>query len=128
MSEQGYIVKTPQGGFRTFTLEQLNEAQYFAVENNVEVEDYTAPEPGVFVPQQVTPRQMRVALIMSGISIASIEAMIDALEEPQKSIVRTTWEYSTAFERDNEILNQMASMLGLSQPQVDDLFLLARTL
>lgn len=76
----------------------------------------------------VTPRQIRVALIMSGISIASIEAMIDALEEPQKSIVRATWEYSTIFERDNEILNQMAPLIGLSQSQVDDLFILAKTL
>lgn len=128
MSEQGYIVKTPQGGTRTFKLAELSEAQLFASENNTEVESYTTPDPEIYVPQEVTPRQMRVALIMSGISTANIEAMISALPEPDQSIVRTTWEYSTAFERENPILNSMASNLGLTQSDVDDLFILAATL
>lgn len=82
----------------------------------------------IFVPESVTPRQMRVALIVSGISLETIEAVIESLPEPDKSITRVTWEYSTAFERDNPILNAMAPALGLNQEQLDQLFILANTL
>jgi len=80
------------------------------------------------IPQSVTPRQFRVALIMSNISMQSIEDMIAALPEPDQSIVRTTWEYSTVFERDNTILNNMAANMGLTQQEVDNLFILAEDL
>jgi len=82
----------------------------------------------VIIPQSVTPRQFRVALIMSNISMQSIEDMIAALPEPDQSIVRTTWEYSTVFERDNTILNNMAANMGLTQQEVDNLFILAEDL
>lgn len=80
------------------------------------------------VPLVVTPRQMRIALVMSGISIETVEAMIDSLPEPQKSITRITWEYSTEFQRTNPLLVQMAPALGLTEAQVDQMFKLAITL
>lgn len=76
----------------------------------------------------VTPRQMRIALVMSGISLSTIESVIDSLPEPDKSVTRITWEYSVEFQRNNPLLNAMAPALGLSQTQVDDLFALASTL
>jgi hypothetical protein len=76
----------------------------------------------------VTPRQIRIALVMSGFSIATIEAAIDSLPEPNKSIAKITWEYSVEFQRNNPLLNSMAPMLGLTESQVDGLFALASTL
>lgn len=76
----------------------------------------------------VTPRQMRIALVLSGISISSIESIIDSLPEPDKSITKITWEYSTAFERTNPVLNAMAPMIGMTSSQLDSLFNLAATL
>ena len=99
-----------------------------SIPEGIAFESFNVADVNISAHTSVTPRQMRVALIMSGISIASIEAMIDALEEPQKSVVKTTWEYSTVFERENEMLNQMAPLLNLTQSQVDNLFLLAGTL
>ena len=78
--------------------------------------------------KSVTPRQMRIALVSSGVAIETIEGMIDALEEPAKSVTKITWEYSTLFERDNATLNAMAPLLGLTSTDVDNLFLLASTL
>lgn len=78
--------------------------------------------------QAVTPRQMRIALIMAGINLSVIESMIEALPEPDKSITRITWEYSVEFQRNNPLLNAMAPALGLTQEQVDNLFQLASTL
>jgi len=80
------------------------------------------------VPQTVTPRQFRLALLMSGISLSTIEAMIDSLPEPDKSITRITWEYSIEFQRNNPLLNAMAPNLGFTQQQIDELFQLASTL
>lgn len=80
------------------------------------------------VPQIVSPRQIRLALVTSGISIDTVESFIDSLPDPDKSITRVTWEYSKEFHRTNPILNSLAPALGLSSSQVDDLFKLAATL
>lgn len=82
----------------------------------------------VEVPRSATPRQMRTALVMSGIPLANIEAMLDSLEEPNKSIAKIAWEYSTEFLRDNELMDQLYPNLGLSSEDVDNLFSLAVTL
>lgn len=76
----------------------------------------------------VTPRQMRIALVMSGISLSTIDVMIDTLPEPNKSVAKITWEYSVEFQRNNAILTSMAPALGLTSEQVDQLFALAATL
>lgn len=78
--------------------------------------------------QTVSPRQMRVALITNGISLQDIEDVLNSLTEPQQSIARVTWEYSIEFNRNNPILTGLAPMLGLTEQQVDDLFILASTL
>lgn len=76
----------------------------------------------------VSPRQMRIALVLSGIQISTIESMIDALPEPDKTVTRITWEYSVEFQRNNPLLNAMAPALGLTSQQIDELFQLALTL
>lgn len=116
-----YRYPTQSGFIETLSLGDIPEGLSY---ETIEFDD----SPVIEVPQEVTPRQMRVALIVSGTSIASIETMIAALPEPDQSIVRTTWEYSTAFERENPILNSMAGGLGLTQTDVDNLFILADTL
>lgn len=80
------------------------------------------------VPLTVTPRQIRVALILSGISLDLIEQTINSLEEPNRSIVRVTWEYSVEFQRNNPFIVSMAPLLNLTESQVDQLFILASTL
>ena len=78
--------------------------------------------------QAVTPRQMRIALVRSGISLDTIESVINDLPEPTKTVTRVTWEYSVEFQRNNPLLNTMAPILGLSKQQIDNLFILASTL
>lgn len=78
--------------------------------------------------QSVTPRQMRVALVMSGVNLDIIESVINSLPEPNKTITRVTWEYSVEFQRNNPLLIAMAPVLGLTPKQIDDLFILANKL
>ena len=73
----------------------------------------------------VTPRQMRQALILSGVSMQMIEDALGALPEPSKSLALTEWEYSIAFKRQNPLVRTVGVMLGWTSDQLDDLWIMA---
>lgn len=75
----------------------------------------------------VTPRQMKQALVIMGV-YDSIKPALDALPEPTKTLATIEWEYSLAFQRHRPIVNQIAAMLGWTQEQVDQLWKFALTL
>lgn len=76
----------------------------------------------------VTPRQIRQALILSNVSLSTIDTAIDNLEEPQRSLARVEWEYSTSFDRNRYLVSVIAQILGWTEQQLDDLWLLAASL
>lgn len=76
----------------------------------------------------VTPRQIRQALILSGISLEQIETALDSLPEPTRSLAKIEWEYSIAFKRDRPLVIQVGQMLGWTSEQLDDLWKFANTL
>ena len=76
----------------------------------------------------VTPRQLRLAIIMSGLSIAQIDAAIAVLPEPNKSIASTEWEYSLSFERNHPLVDEIGAILGKTSEEIDAVWLLAETL
>lgn len=88
---------------------------------------YAAVPPAPIIPD-VTPRQFRQALIISGIPLSAIEAAINSQAEPTKSLAMVEWEYSIAFKRDNPLVNQMAPSLGFTSEMLDNLWLLAASL
>lgn len=96
--------------------------------NKLDSNEPVLPPPQNTVPLSVTPRQIRTALVLSGISLSSIEAIIDSLPSPNKDIALIAWEYSVEFQRNNPLINQLAPLLGLSSKQIDDIFILASTL
>ena len=85
---------------------------------------------GVLMPdiQNVTPRQIRQALILSGISIEMIDGALDSLPEPTRSLAKAEWEYSIAFERNRPLVKSVAIMLGWNDEQLDNLWILAKSL
>jgi hypothetical protein len=76
----------------------------------------------------VTPRQFRQALIISGISMQAIEDLINSQPEPLRSLAMVEWEYSTAFVRSNQMVNQLAPAIGFTPAMLDQLWILAGTL
>lgn len=84
----------------------------------------------VVVPSYVTPRQIRIALIMSGNQsiLDSIPTVIASLPEPNRSIATITWEYSNEVFRNNPLLNLLAPALGVTSEDLDNLFILAKTI
>ena len=79
------------------------------------------------VPAAVTMRQARLALLGAGL-LDDVDAAIDALPSPQKEAARIEWEYSQEVQRHNGFVSALAPALGLTQEQVDALFLQAATL
>lgn len=77
----------------------------------------------------VTPRQIRQAIVLSGLAtIAEVEAALNALPEPMKTLATIEWEYSTSFQRHRPLVVQTVAMLGLTSEQADNLWLLAASL
>lgn len=75
------------------------------------------------VPASVTARQIRLWLVSHGVSMAAVEAAIDAIPDAtQREMVRVEWEYAPYVERGHPMLGPLASALGLSEAQVDAAF------
>jgi hypothetical protein len=78
-------------------------------------------------PQIVTMRQARLALLGAG-KLSLVEAAIDALPEPPKTAAKIEWEYSQEVHRNKPFVQMLAQGLGLSQVELDQLFIAAATL
>jgi hypothetical protein len=78
--------------------------------------------------QDVSPRQIRTALVLSGISLEQVETALNSLPEPQKSLAKIEWEYSVAFKRSRPLVSSVGQMLGWTDQQLDNLWKFAITL
>lgn len=76
----------------------------------------------------VTPKQLRLALIASGISLESIDTIISSMPEEDRLPAQISWDHAIAFERGNPLVLGVAALLGLNTSQLDDLWALALTL
>lgn len=76
----------------------------------------------------VTPRQIKQALVLSGISLSTIESALNSLSEPKKSLAIIEWQESNMFVRNRPLVAAVGQMLGWTSQQLDDLWLFAGTL
>lgn len=76
------------------------------------------------VPQVVTMRQARLALLQSNL----LTTVTDAIAAGADEAMKIEWEYATEVKRDWPSLIALATTLGLTSAQLDDLFTLANTL
>jgi hypothetical protein len=86
------------------------------------------PLPLETIDTSVTARQMRTAIIMSGISIETIESVLNSQDEPTRSIANVAWNHSYRFHRDNALVISLAPAMGLTVEELDELWVLARSL
>lgn len=87
------------------------------------IEPYVAPPAPV--PSIVSRFQARAALAQTG-HFEAVAAYMAAL--PATDIQRLAWEDATNFDRTSTTLAAMATMLGLSETDLDDLFVLAASI
>ena len=95
-----------------------NEPNFFEGTTE-EIEEANKP----IVPESISQMKLRKQLILSDISIASIDALIQSLPQPNRDLIYTMWEYALVFDRHNPELNAMAGMLGVTQQQLDEIFI-----
>ena len=76
------------------------------------------------VPQVVTMRQARLALLSDGL-LTGVEAAIAALPEPDKTAALIEWEYSSEVHRGRAFVATLGVALGLTDAQLDALFVTA---
>lgn len=74
------------------------------------------------VPRSITPLQAKLQLLEVGL-LDEVAAMATTDRK-----VQLYWEYASVIERDNEVLLLMAGQLGLTEEQLDELFINASKL
>ena len=81
------------------------------------------------VPESISARQIRLWLVRHGISLAAVDAAIDAIpDQLQRDSVRVEWDYAPYVERSHPMLVPLAAALGLTEQQVDQAFVEAATI
>jgi hypothetical protein len=89
------------------------------------VADVVPPAPPV--PEVVSMRQARIALLAAG-HLAAVTAAIAAMPGIEGDVARIEWEYAQDVRRDSPLIGALAPVLGLSQEQLDGLFVQASKL
>lgn len=84
------------------------------------------PEPAPVVvpgvPQVVTRRQARQALLLAG-RLQDVQPAIDAIADPvQRGMVQIEWDDSQEFQRTRATLIALATAIGMTEADLDNLF------
>ena len=96
--------------------EEASEEQRETAAGIVEGFDLDAPP----VPASVSPRQARLAIESAGLT-----AQVEAAVESAGTAARIAWDYALEVRRDDPLLVQLATALGLSDGDLDQLFVAA---
>ena len=79
------------------------------------------------IPKSITARQARLALLQIG-KLADVTAAIANLQSPMKEQAKIEWEYASEVQRTNQLIPALQESLGLTNEQVDTMFLEASKL
>lgn len=84
----------------------------------------TAAHRKSLVPKSVTMRQCRIALLDAGL-LDAVQSSIATMPGADGERARIDWEYALDVRRDWPLINALGSQLGLTEQQIDDLFIAA---
>jgi hypothetical protein len=76
------------------------------------------------VPEQVTMRQARLALLSAGL-LSQVDPAIESLDSPEQETARIEWDYSSAVSRHRPLVVMLGQKLGLDDEALDQLFITA---
>ena len=115
------LICTADGSFLPADPANTDYQQYLAwiAEGNTP-EPYVAPPTPI--PATVT-RFQALAVLAAGGYLDTVRTYINTLD--QNNVQRLAWENATDWERTSPTLNALAAMLGLTDAQVDELFIAA---
>lgn len=93
------------------------------VQRALDIAAATAP----IVPEEIAMWQARAVMIDAGI-LAGVYAIFNAMASPAKEKAIAKFEYSSTMRRSDPLINYAAPALGLTQAQIDTLFIEASKL
>ncbi|WP_312381631.1 hypothetical protein [Stutzerimonas balearica] len=121
----------PEFGVRAF---EADGSQDYLITGNMreltqaEIDVHLNPPPAPpAVPQSVTMRQARLAMLHAVI-LDDVEALIAAMPGDEGRAARIDWEYALEVRRDWPLIGALGPQLGLTEQQIDDLFIYAATI
>lgn len=78
------------------------------------------PAPPAPIVPDITARQLRLWIIAQGRALAEVDAAIDALPEGVREVASVEWKFSTTYERNHPLIEQLAPLFGLVTPEAID--------
>ena len=72
--------------------------------------------------------QARKALVLEGVLPAEVDAIIESMSEPDRSLARIDWEFAPSVGRNNPLVAFVAKKKKWNASKVDSLFETAATL
>jgi len=72
-------------------------------------------------PRSLTPRQARLALLKAGL-LDEVQGAFAQLPEPERTAAQIEWEFALSVERNSPLVSQFGPLLGLTEAQIDELF------
>ena len=96
---------------------------------NEELVDFVPEQPIeiIVVPQEVQLWRARTVLKLLGME-QTIEIALNSLEEPTKTGALYIWQFGTTVERNSQTVLLLQTVLGLTDSQVDDIFIQAENI
>ncbi len=85
------------------------------------------PSPALPVPEAVQMAQARLALLGAG-KLSAVDAALNALPSPQREAAKIEWKYRANVRRDSPLVLALGPALGLTDGDIDNLFIQASTL
>jgi len=79
------------------------------------------------IPTTVSMRQARLALFQQG-KLSLVQPLIDAMMEPAKTNTQISWDYARTVNRDDDLVVQLSAAMGLTDADLDALFILGASL
>lgn len=77
----------------------------------------------------LTAVQIRIGLLTNGIKESDVDSVIAGMPEgPEKDAAKIKWEKSDEYHRDNPLIEQIGTALGLSEEQIDTMWKEAESL
>jgi len=92
-----------------------------------EAEFLASRTPSITIPQEVTMRQARQALILAG-KLSAVNAALAGMTGTAGELARAEWEYSITVQRNRPLVLSLGPALGMTSGDLDQLFITAAAL
>ena len=127
LSPHGAVLRQPERAHIPPDPANTDYQQYLAWVSAGNTAEPADPPPPPGVPQAVTMRQARLALLAAG-KLSQVATAIAAMPSPAKEQAAIEWEYSTEVQRNRPFVLQLGAALGLDDAALDALFTAAAQL